>query len=156
MLNKERHKVKHLVLKAMAVFITFCYIMEPAHDELRYVFHFISHNLQAPSYVLQHDTDVNYQDFAKPQNSLTNHNHEVLDFIDRIIDSSSEKDEHQGQPSNEFSRTKKIIVYYEYDLVENSFSSIYRRDNFKVISYLKNKGHSVQLYRPPQLFSNVY
>ncbi len=154
MLKEQRHRMKHFLLKAMAVLITFCYIMEPAHNELRSVFHFISHNLQAPSFVLQHDTDINYQDITKSQKSLTNHNHQVIDFIDRIIDSSSEKDEHQGHLSNEFSGTKKIIVHYKYIRL-NDFSDILKPHNFKVISVLKHKGFSLQLYKPPQNLSDV-
>jgi len=155
MLHRKRHRIKQIVLKAMAVLITLCYIMEPAHDELRYVFHFISHNLKAPSYVLQHDTNISYQDIAISQNSLTNHSHEILDFIDKVIDSRSENNDHQGQLSSEFSGNKKIVVHYKYPLFEDGIFKDFKRDNFKTIRCLKNKGHSLQLYRPPQVSSNV-
>ena len=150
MLKKKRYKIKHTLLKAMAVLITLCYIVEPAQKELRYVFHFISHNLQAPSYVLQHETDINYKDLAKSQNSLTDHEHEILDFIDKILDSSSKNDDHQGTSNTENFTVKKIIVHYEYDIVMNNFKNDSKVDNFKTIKFPKNREHSLRLYRPPQ------
>ena len=155
MLKEQRHNIEQQVLKVMAVFITMCYIMEPAHDELRHVFHFISHNLQAPSYVLQHDADLNYQDVVISQNSLTNHSHEILDFIDKIIDSSSEKNPHQGKFKSELSSIKKIVVYYDYKLSYHDPTNYYKLDNFKTENGHQTKGHSLQLYRPPQVLSHI-
>ena len=150
MLKNNTHKIKHTLLKVIAVLITLCYIMEPAQKELRYVFHFISHNLQAPSYVLQHDTSISYKDLAKSKNSLTNHEHEILDFIDKMVNSSSGNNKHKDTSNTNNFTIKKIVVRYNYAFVKHDFSFDFKNDNFKIIRSLRLKGHSLQLYRPPQ------
>lgn len=155
MLKKSRHKIKLTLLKAMAVVITMCYVIEPVQDQLKYILHYISHNLEAPSYILQHDNNITNKENYNFQSSITNHEHKILDFIDKLISSTKDKDKHQGQSVKEYFSSKKIIEHYKYAALIDATIPNAKKDNFKTLILDKRKGYSLQLYRPPQLLSHI-
>ena len=106
MQSKKQKKIKYNVVKVVAFMTAICYIFGPAHVQIGNILHTISHNLKAPSYVIQHDQvdnikfyeHVSYK-YAASSYEL-DHQHEVIDFLDKIFDSASnDGDNHQGESS---------------------------------------------------------
>ncbi|WP_422105250.1 hypothetical protein [Winogradskyella sp.] len=127
---------------------------EPLQDQIKHTLHFMSHNLQVPNYIIQHDSKNVHKEHRAIENIEEAHQHNILDFISDLIDSSSKKDDHQGEPMNEFFGSKKTIVTYKYKF-KNKFTNDQKQDNFKSVIRLKKEEHTLQLYRPPQVLGII-
>jgi len=149
--------VKHNMFRATAVIIMLCYILGPAHQQLRTILHTISHNFNAPSYVLQHDEVANAE-FKNQVNLETelnsyslNHGHGFLDFLDTIFKKQSNEDKSQrGETTKLDFKINKHITSKKYNLV---FQNTYLVDthNFWFKKVDPKKGYLDHLYRPPKV-----
>lgn len=148
--------MKHNFFRVTAVIITLCYILGPAQLPLRSILHIISHNLEVPSFVLQHN-EVDNNNFVSQLNlgtNLTNHNlnhqHEVLDFLEVVFDGPPNDKNHNGEMTIVDFKINKHITSPKYDLVfQNSFKI--DKPEFWGSHIYSKKGYLNQLYRPPKV-----
>lgn len=108
MILQSQKGLKPLLIRYLAFVIGFCYLANPFHQQIRTVFHEISHLIESPETVLSHNTSfdhgehltehshdhhsfgVDLEDFA-----TTDHQHTLLDLIDSLLDGSDQQ--HPGE-----------------------------------------------------------
>ncbi|BAO74612.1 hypothetical protein [Winogradskyella sp. PG-2] len=157
MQSNKSNSIKHFIFKVLAVSITLCYVLGPAHMQLNIILHTISHNFKAPSFVLQHNEVQNYE-FANQVNidemssSYTlNHQHGFLDFLNTVFDGVSNKDNNQKSESTNLElKINKHIDNNKYVL---RFNKIITKEtpNYCTQNQFVIKGYLKDLYRPPQI-----
>lgn len=148
----KQKNIKYNVFKALALGITLFYILGPAHIQLTNILHSVSHNLKAPSYVIQHDKEdfINDQAHSSLHDKL-DHRHEIIDFIDVIFNAASNGgDNHQGESSifeikiNKHIRSEKYTIALQY--MEYKVS----QDYLETFMFSKNE-YLNQIFRPPKV-----
>jgi hypothetical protein len=152
----KQNSVKHNFFRAIAVMITLCYILGPAQLPLRSILHTISHNLEIPSYVLQHNEEAN-NDYVNQLNSGINssmenleHQHEVLDILEVIFNKkSNDNKNHNGETTTVDFKINKHITSNKYNFVFQKSHST-DKPEFWITHRFYKKGYLEQLYRPPQ------
>ncbi|WP_299102888.1 hypothetical protein [uncultured Winogradskyella sp.] len=150
----QPNSIKNNLFRVTAVVITLCYILGPAELPISKILHNLSHHLQAPSYVLQHDFEgnhiaVNKLHIVENKNSFSsNHQHNVIDFIDEVLNNSSNEDKnHQGESILDLKINKHIT--------SNKYILVFQNNNEKEPSIYQNKSmifksrYLDQLYKPP-------
>jgi len=153
--SKNQNSIKQFIIRAMALTITLCYIFGPLHVQVSNILHTISHNFNAPTYVLQHDADHN-NEYIKHLNSgtaLTNHQpthqHQFLELLETIFNANGNNNNEGETTLNDF-KIKKHIVLDTYAFVGND-------DHIIIDSLFVFKGlifeneYLNQLYRPPKV-----
>ena len=148
----KQKNIKYNVFKALALGITLFYILGPAHIQLTNILHSVSHNLKAPSYVIQHDKEdfINDQAHSSLHDKL-DHRHEIIDFIDVIFNAASNGgDNHQGESSifeikiNKHIRSEKYM--FPLKNTEYQISHLF----WETFRY-SHGGFLEQLLRPPRV-----
>jgi len=149
--------IKYNIFKALALGITLFYILGPAQIQLRNILHSISHNLKAPSYVIQRDKEdfINYQAHLSLHYELDSHKldhqHDVIDFIDVIFNSASnEGDNHQGESSVIEIKINKHIRSEKYDIALQNMEYKVAHDYLDAFMFSKNE-YLDQFFRPPKI-----
>jgi len=157
MQSKKTNSIKQFIFRALAVTITLCYILGPAHIQVNSILHSISHNLKAPSYVLQHD-GTSYKEYEnekalKSEMTISNlsHEHQLLDFIDGIFNVPLNRDKNQkGESTTLDFKINKHITSRKSNVV---FQNNIKRDVpvFWAATVSCETGYLLQLYRPPKV-----
>ena len=116
----KRNKSKGLeppVVKAIIVTMSLLYILSPLHMEISKLVHSISHAIEMPDTVLSHQ---NKTAFIKTHNSFehesvnVNHDHEILDFLETILEETNTKSEFPNTLSKPKNVDKHIRVIEEF------------------------------------------
>ncbi len=93
--------LKPLLIKRLAMLIGICYLLNPLHDQLNDVLHAISHGIEMPNNIIEHNSAVLSNDHHHDQHlheALSeNHEHVVLTTIDLFFGTS---DDHEGSNEN--------------------------------------------------------
>ncbi|WP_299119055.1 hypothetical protein [uncultured Winogradskyella sp.] len=153
----RQNSIKHNLFRVIAGTITLCYILGLAQLPLRSILHTISHNLEIPSYILQHD-EVDNNDYVNQLKSGTNvgnhdlnHQHKVLDFLDEIFDEqSNDNKNHNGETTTVDFKLNKHITSSKYNFIfQNSFKM--DKPEFWITHIFYKNGYLEQLYRPPKV-----
>ncbi|WP_178989424.1 hypothetical protein [Winogradskyella schleiferi] len=153
----KKNSIKNVVFRALAVTITVCYILGPAQLPLRTMFHSVSHYLEAPNHIIEHNND-NHHGFEKQRiaknsngNSTFNHEHKVLDFLEVIFEKhSSEEQNHNGESTSTDFKINKHITSNTYHIAIIDCYN-FDRSQFLETSLISIKGYLDQLYRPPKV-----
>jgi len=93
----KKHSIKSRVIAFMALVISLCYVLGPIPLKLGDVFHVISHELEAPKNILQHNFDVHNTPQEKDKEAIKYdktiaHQHEILEILDTVFNGETSKD----------------------------------------------------------------
>ena len=153
----QKNSIKTNFYRLMAVIITLCYVLGPAQLPIKTILHTISHNLEIPSYVLQHNNldNSNYvKDLSLGEHKdvkQLNHKHQVIDLLDLVFNQETNKNKNQrGEPTQLDTKIKKHITSKAYTLVFHNNQQI-DQPIFWKIDVCPKIGYLDQLYRPPQV-----
>lgn len=103
-MEKSKHQkgLKPFAIKSMALLMGICYLANPLHEQIRTVFHGISHLVDAPGTILDHPPFSNPHEHGLQEHGLhqsgehrlasKDHEHTVLDLIDSLFDTSDKQD----------------------------------------------------------------
>jgi len=155
MQENRQNNTKHVIFRAMAVTITLCYILGPAHIQLKNILHTISHNLSAPSYVLQHDADQNsmyvnlLNSGVQTSSDKTAHYHEFLEVLETIFDADSNGDKKDESTLVDFKINKhNVLDKYSFKACN---INIIDKPLFGFENAFFKKEYFDQFYRPPKV-----
>ena len=93
--------LKPLLVKRVAMLIGICYLLNPLHNQLNDVLHVISHGIEMPDNIIEHDSPVlsdhHLHDQREHVSSIENHEHPLMKTVDLIFGTSSD---HDGSKEN--------------------------------------------------------
>ena len=94
MQNGFKKGLKPSIIKYLAILMGIFYLLNPLHQQINTVFHKISHGLDMPNFVVQHQTasadhqmHVNHQHITEKRL----HKHVLLDFMNSFFYTSNEE-----------------------------------------------------------------
>ena len=121
-INKSKG-FKPFTIKAIIISMSFLYLLGPAHLEIKKFMHAVVHIFEMPNNLLSHQkrsNDIEIHQIKEHQKEVINHNHVVIDLVDKILevaDNSSELpdtivlthkiDKHNS--NDEYDNFKKLI-----------------------------------------------
>ena len=151
--------LKPFVLKYMALFMGICYLTNPLHEQIRTVFHQISHIVESPGTILSHPSDLTNHKHSIHQDhehhhvatdQVQHHEHKFLDLMQSLFGASD--GEH---PENDTLlppiKWDKHISSQDFILPQPIVLSTTSRD-YGAIEKNVRKGYLALLYEPPQAF----
>lgn len=145
-----------LVFRAIAVLISFCYLLSPLHKEMGVFLHEITHLLQEPNLEVSHSHDRYDGDSGKHHehaltNSEHNHSHHFLDFFNDIF-----KDiENRKNSKDSNTLVLKIDKHIQHkEQYKRPFGFVFYKQNKTTFFITKQThlGYLNNLLRPPQFF----
>ncbi len=123
MKNKGRHKdLKTLLIQRLAFIMAVFYMLSPFQQQISTAVHGISHDLGLPDYVMTHASDaaadnlVTHQ-YGEHRTSQIVHEHQIIDFIQNLLQDSSNSSE-QSDPLLPNKSIDKHLVILSYSLVK--------------------------------------
>lgn len=94
MQNGFKKGLKPYIIKYLAILMGIFYLLNPLHQQINTVFHKISHGLDMPNFVVQHQTaSANHQMHVNHQHITEKslHEHVFLDFMNSFFYTSNEE-----------------------------------------------------------------
>ncbi|WP_282123513.1 hypothetical protein [Algibacter mikhailovii] len=149
---------KPFIIKLVVVTLSTCYVLGPAHLEVKKVLHFLAHHIQKPSFVISHSVHDNhtYKNLiAKNKGKLSNvkvepHSHEIIDWFAGVF-KNSQKDK---GPLSKYDITFKIDKHIKHkNNRKYQFVAFFRvlETNYALIKDKPCKGFIKYLKEPPIL-----
>ncbi len=130
-----------------------CYLANPLHDQIRTVFHEISHLLEAPDPLLphhSHSTGHGHNEDGEHILITTDHQHTLLDLMDSILGVSDEQNPHDD--------TALILIKWDkhissqYAILPKTFPFT-TSQNTKAVEQKVKFGYLAHPEEPPQIRS---
>lgn len=150
-------ELKAHIVKSLAILICIIYIVMPINMEIRSVLHTISHSLKGPSYVFQHNEIDNHKFVNQAKFDIKsgshehNHEHKILDFLNSVFESASDKgDSQKGESTNLDFKINKHIKSKKYTLIFAKINYV-ETPSYWMQNQFEMKGYFNKLYRPPQV-----
>lgn len=85
---------KPQITKPLAMLMAICYLLHPLHQQVKTVFHEITHALEAPANILKHSVDDKRNSMHVPHDHelvQKDHQHQLLEIWDTLFEKSSSK-----------------------------------------------------------------
>lgn len=106
--------LKPLIVQRLALLIGICYLMNPLHQQIKSVFHEVSHALETPDYIMSHNAStLDYESHSHNdyQIDTLRHEHQLIDFIDALFAASEENDGSEDSVLTQIKIDKHIATY---------------------------------------------
>jgi len=143
--------LKPKFIKQIALLMSICYLINPLQNQIIEVLHSLSHSLEIPSSIFTHEnksiTAFESHESHSHDNRVSEHEHELIDLVDLILDGSSEDKDSEDAPLKEF-KVKKHLVAYSLKLPFKFFVNS-SKTTFFYHPKLKD-GHPQIISLPPQ------
>ncbi|MGB7395014.1 MAG: hypothetical protein WA913_11520 [Pricia sp.] len=155
---------KRSLAKCLAFLMGVCYLANPLHEQIRTVFHEISHMLEAPdtflshhSIVTDHDHKTHHDHGMHPEYeahqdqhrlSVNDHEHSFLDLLDSVLKASDEDHPEDDSLLSSFTFDKHINP--QEHPIPPMFPSHFSQ-NTSVAEQKTKIGYNLVLEEPPRL-----
>lgn len=143
---------KPLFIQRLALLIGICYLMNPLQQQIKTIFHTISHAIEVPNSVMGHNSNsVNDQLHGHYDHQIDEkqHDHSLIDIIDSVLTASNESNDSEESILIE-SKIDKHITTYQFELFESL--TLNQLHNFWALKEKQKSGYFEHLKEPPQFF----
>jgi len=153
-MNKSAQQgCKPIVLKIAIVAMSLCYVFGPLHQELNSFLHAVTHQLEMPQDILQHDNSRS-SDFQKQAYTThisdSGHDHKFLQLLDSLLKASdSEKNQEDS-----IRASVKTLKYIKPNIFKNHKTTILPFLAKHIFLFKKQKikkGFQTGIIEPPQM-----
>lgn len=119
------NNIKPVINKVIIIIMSLIYVFGPAHVEVNKLLHVLSHSLEIPDNILSHKNntktflEINIHKSEHHKNKTKQHKHEVITFLDKILEGSDQN----NIPSKVPVVTRKIdkhLSNYEFEFIDDS------------------------------------
>lgn len=143
--------LKPFLIKYLAMLMGVCYLMNPLQKPISSLVHEISHALESPSQIISHRSISNYEHSSYKHYdaaySEMRHEHGMVDLIDTIFETSSEKNNREKPFLKDF-KIDKHITTNQFQLQEPFEKPII--STFRMLQEKSKCGYFEKLKKPPQ------
>ncbi len=142
--------LKPKIIKYVAILISMCYVLSPIQKQVSTLMHFVSHQLEMPHYVLNHENESEKKNH-KHKINIVEHEHSFIDIVTTFLKHSCDGDSdnsnlNKGEWDKHFNETN-FYLSINTVLVSKKTFGFTENNNTKEFFKKRNK--------PPQLHSPV-
>jgi len=144
--------LKPLLIKRLALLMGICYLMNPLQQQIKTIFHTISHAIEVPNSVMGHNSNSENDEIHghhAHQTDAIQHDHSLIDLIDSVLSASNENKDSEDSILIEI-KIDKHITTYQFALFENL--ALEKLSNFWAPKEKQKRGYFQNEKEPPQYF----
>ena len=141
--------LKPIFITQVALLMGICYLINPLQQQIKTVFHSVSHVIETPNYVMSHQSSSDYLEshghYEHPAD-VRHHDHSLVAFIDAIFEAVKDKEHSEDS----WLTIDKHIRKYQSELhVEFRFE---KNQSFWITEKKFKNGYFENPKEPPQYF----
>lgn len=151
MLNRSTKGLKPFIIKYVAMLMGICYLINPLQEQIHILLHEITHALESPTQIISHESNLNFEhkslNHFDPSANDIKHEHGIVDLINLVLDSSSEK----NNPKE--SLLKEVIIDKHITINQFQLQKRFKIDIVSTFRMFKEKskcGYFEKKIKPPQ------
>ncbi len=145
-------ETRQLLIKWVAVLMSLCYVLSPLNDQIGNIMHSLSHELQAPNFLISHASPHNdhslkvHQDHTNATNE-TDHEHALIEFVQNLLESTNQHEQFPEERGLSVTKIDKHLNNTSYFLISFTKNDLEYNTHYRNKKLLK--GHPRILYSPP-------
>jgi len=143
------------IIRFFALFISATYILGPLNEEVKSVLHFVTHQLEAPEYVLSHKSNhlikIHLKNHTKHRDINEGpHKHEVISFFTKVFQNQDEVPDHSKTPKKNKLKIDKHTSLVIDNIPDETITTPLKRNLFYFQKNKIQKGFLRRIKEPPQ------
>ena len=145
---------KKSLIQCVAVFMAVCYTLSPLHNQIGEFLHHITHELEAPDYVLGHEKGKEEERSFHTHKDMgaisvaSDHDHAIIDFVETLLEGSNQQDQFPDEKVPSSLKIDKHFCKEGFDFASNSL--VKANSNTFYLSEKLHNGFS-RIFCPPPI-----
>jgi len=143
---------KPSISKAIIILMSLLYVLSPMRVEVSKLLHSIVHALEMPDVILTHSQKTDTKPIHKSilhKNSIDEHNHEIIDFVDSVLAGATPENESSDLYITSHKIDKHIVIEVDYE--QNKATLFMPKNNFIEKEKKLYKGYLSGFKEPPKV-----
>lgn len=138
-------------IKAIALLMSFFYLLSPIHSDVNKVLHKIVHAVEMPETIISHQKKLNnyaVHKEKKHKNTVNQHKHNIIEFVVSILETNKNEERKQDTFLSKF-KIKKHIKNHQF-AIDKKIILVQKQNQFKKTNNKLCKGYLTYLKKPPK------